>query len=456
MTDLVLGQNARPFHVSTILPAPPPSGQGMCVGFTFTVVRAAVSRKSQPLPIRPLGPLNGKTNDRYLCYREGHGVSIRALLRSSTPLAENAIVPRMTRQGDYCPDAALGGSKTNGGSPMKRDVILRILELLAVVGLLMGAFTVPVRAAETIKVTVPVPSTTFVPLYHARAAGYFAEEGLDVDIVIVPGTGSVQAVLTRDSHFALAPGTHQLIAYERGQRLIAAMSILTRNSVNIVMHKDVARERGVTEQTPLPEKIRALRGLKLSGFATGAFAHQVMVHYLLKAGLDPQKDVQIIGLGTAPSLLLALEKRQIDAFATGTPVPEAAAARGLGVMIVDNSAGDDPDFAEFMMDVLLMLPETAKQRPDLVRKVVRALLRANVWLLEHPAEAALPAMKPVLSRIDDAVILAGIQKVRLGIPRDGRVTERAVALTQEFLRRIGAIKSVIPYSQLVTNEFLPR
>jgi len=65
-------------------------------------------------------------------------------------------------------------------------------------------------------------------------------------------------------------------------------------------------------------------------------------------------------------------------------------------------------------------------------------------------------MKPVLGRLDDAVILAGIQKVRLGIPRDGRITERAVTLTQDFLRRVGAIKSVIPYDQVVTNEFLPR
>ena len=153
---------------------------------------------------------------------------------------------------------------------------------------------------------------------------------------------------------------------------------------------------------------------------------------------------------------VGLEKRQIDAFVMGTPLPEAAAARGFGVMIVDNSAGEDPDFAEFMMDVLLAPPEIVKQQPALVRKVVRSLVRSNVWLLDHPAEEALPAMRPVLGRVDDAVILSGIQKVRLGIPRDGRITERAVLLTQEFLRRVGAIKSVVPYDQIVTNEFLPR
>lgn len=338
---------------------------------------------------------------------------------------------------------------------MKR-VTVRIVASIVASGLLAGAFAGPVRGAEKIKITVPVPSTTFAPLYYARAAGYFTDEGLDVEIVVVPGAGSVQAVFARDSHFAMAPGTHQLIAYERGQRLLAVMSILTRLSVNVVMHKDVARERGITEKSSLADKVRALKGLKISGFATGALAHQVIVYHLLKVGLDPQKDVQIVGLGTAPALLVALEQRQIDAFATGTPVPEAAAARGLGVMVVDNSAGEDPDFAEFMMDVLMVPPETVKQRPELVRKVVRALLRANAWLLDHPAEEALPAMKTVLGRLDDAVILAGIQKVRLGIPRDGRITERAVTLTQEFLRRVGMLKAVIPYDQIVTNEFLPR
>jgi len=126
------------------------------------------------------------------------------------------------------------------------------------------------------------------------------------------------------------------------------------------------------------------------------------------------------------------------------------------VVIADNAAGEDPDFTEFMMDVLVASPETVKQQPELVRKVVRALLRSNAWLLDHPAEQAVPIMKPVLGRLDETIILVGLQKTRLGIPRDGRVTERAVTLTQEFLRKVGALKTTIPYDQLVTNEFLPR
>lgn len=338
---------------------------------------------------------------------------------------------------------------------MKR-ITIWIVAALVLVAVSAAGSVGPAWGAEKITITIPAVTTTFAPLYHARAAGYFADEGLDVEIVVIAGPASLQAVIAGDAQFALIPGTYQLLAYEKGQRLVAVMSVLTRNSINLVMHKDVARAKGITDKSPLAEKIRALKGLKLAGSTPGGFSHQMLVYYVLKAGLDPQKDVEIVGLGTDPARLAALEQRQVDVFATGTPTPEAAVARGFGVMVVDNSAGEDPDFAEFMMDVLLAPPATVKQQPALVGKMVRALLKSNAWLLDHPAEQAVPSMKPALGRLDDSLILAGLRKTRLGIPRDGRVTERAVTLTQEFLRKVGVLKTVIPYDQLVTHEFLPR
>jgi NitT/TauT family transport system substrate-binding protein len=335
-------------------------------------------------------------------------------------------------------------------------IAARRVAALVVVGLLSIVPAESARGAEKIKITVPAAVTTFAPLYHARAAGYFAEEGLDVEVVVIPGPASLQAVIAGDAQFALIPGTYQLMAQDKGQRLPAVMSILTRNSINIVMHKDVARAKGITDKSPLAEKIKALKGLKLAGSTPGGFSHQVLLYYVLKTGLDPQKDVELVGLGSDPARLAALEQRQVDVMATASPAPETAVARGFGVMIVDNAAGEDPDFAEFMMDVLVVPPDTVKQQPGLIRKVVRALLRSNAWMLDHPAEQATSFMKPVLGRHDDATILMGLQKTRLGIPRDGRVTERAVTLTQDFLRKVGALKTTIPYDQVVTNEFLPR
>lgn len=330
---------------------------------------------------------------------------------------------------------------------------VRAIALVLLAGLVAPA-TAP--AAEKIKITIPAAAVTFASLYHAKAAGYFAEEGLDVEIVTVPGGGSLQALIAKDAQFCVTPGTYQMQAFEKGQPLLATATILNRNAINVVMHKDVAREKGITEKSPLADKIKALKGLKLSGTAVGSFSYQVMLYYLLKAGIDPQKDVELIGIGAGPPMVLALEQRKIDGFSTGTPIPEAAIARGFGVMIVDNAAGEDPDFAEFMMNSVMVHPDYARQNPEVVRKVIRALLKASRWLLDHSPEEAVPSMKVFLGRLDDKVLADGVRKTRLGIPRDGRITERAVVLTEDFMIKIGALKARIPYDKLVTHDFLPR
>jgi ABC-type nitrate/sulfonate/bicarbonate transport system substrate-binding protein len=332
---------------------------------------------------------------------------------------------------------------------MKIPVVVLVLALgLAAPG--------PVPAQEKVKVTIPAAAVTFASLYHAKAANYFAEEGLDVEIVTVAGGGALQALIAKDAQFCVAPSTYQLQAWEKGQKLIATGSILSRNSINLVMHKDAAKDKGITDKSPLTDKIKALKGLKVSGVAVGSFSYQVMLYYLLKAGIDPQKDVELIGIGAGPAMVVALEQRKIDAFATGTPIPDAAVARGFGVMIVDNAAGEDPDFSEFMMNSVIVHPDYAKAHAATVRKFMRAMVRANRWIAERPAEEAVASMKPFLGRLDDAIILAGLRKVRPGVPPNGRITERASKLTQDFMIKIGALKSPIPYADLVTHEFLPK
>jgi NitT/TauT family transport system substrate-binding protein len=333
---------------------------------------------------------------------------------------------------------------------------MRRRPLALVLAVTLALVPAAARAAERVKVTLPAAAVTFASLYHAKSAGYFDQEGLDVEIVTVPGGGSLQALIARDAQVCLTPGTYQMQAHEKGQPLVATATILARNAINLVMHKDVARERGITDKTPLAEKIKGLKGLKVSGTAVGSFSYQMMLYYLLKAGIDPRKDVEMIGIGAGPAMVLALEQRKVDAFATGTPIPDAAVARGFGVMVVDNAAGEDPDFAEFMMNSVIVHPDYLKSHGETIRAFNRALHKASLWLLDHPAEEGVASMKPFLGRLDDKVILEGLRKTRLGIPRSPRISEKSVQLTEEFLLKIGALKGRIGYDKLVSNDYLPR
>ena len=336
---------------------------------------------------------------------------------------------------------------------MSRLLMVLLAAVLAAPGVLPPASA---AAAEKVKVTIPATALTFAPLFLAKGIGFFAEEGLDVEIVDTPGARSVQAVLSKDADFSLAPGTYQISTHAQGQRLLSVASILTRNSINVVMHKAAAAERGITEKTPLAERIRALKGLKMSGVAPGSFSYQVLLYYILQAGLDPKTDVTLVGVGSSGALLPALEQRQIDVFATGVPIPDAAVHRGFGVMLVNNAMGEDPAFQEFMMNVVMVRPDMVQQKPELVRRMVRALVRANRWIREHKPEEGLPHVRAFVPRLDPPVIEAALRAVWHGVPPDGRVTERAVELTQDFMLNIGAVKEKVPYAALVSNDFLPK
>ena len=92
---------------------------------------------------------------------------------------------------------------------------------------------------------------------------------------------------------------------------------------------------------------------------------------------------------------------------------------------------------------------------------VKALVRSNAWMLDHPAEQALRFMKPVLSGLDDPIILAGVQKVRLGIPRDGRITDESLEKGSGYTdldlaarRAVQITHQILPLPQAFPNPTL--
>lgn len=93
---------------------------------------------------------------------------------------------------------------------------MRARVAIATALVLLAGLIAPIEASaqlQKIKITVPAAAVTFVSLYHARTAGYFADEGLDVEIITVAGGGSLQALIARDAQFMVGPATYQIEAH---------------------------------------------------------------------------------------------------------------------------------------------------------------------------------------------------------------------------------------------------
>jgi NitT/TauT family transport system substrate-binding protein len=234
------------------------------------------------------------------------------------------------------------------------------------------------------------------------------------------------------------------------------MSALNKLFINWAMHKEAAKSKGVTESMPLADRMKSLKGLTIGVTNPGALTAHLAAFVVRKAGYNPQQDVNIVPVGAGPTWLAALENRKVDVALTAPPVPETAISRGFAIMFINNAKGEDPSIPEFLMENLIARPETVAKDPDLVRRMVRALTRANQWALKSTPEQVADALKPFMAKTPPDLLLAGAAAVLPTLSSDGRVSERSFQTTQEILEQAGMLKKRVSYSELVTNEFLAK
>ena len=311
-------------------------------------------------------------------------------------------------------------------------------------------------AAKRVIITQAVESLAFVSNYVARANGYFVDEGLAVEVISTRGGGpDIKANLAGHADFSVAAGTYQINAVKAGGRLVAVMSCLNKSIVNSAIRKDVAKKLGITANTPYKEKLAKLKGLIVGATRPGALTYNQGEYWIRQAGFTPNKEVKLIGAGAGPVLIAALERNKIQIAIQTIPVPETAIFRGNAIPFITNSAGEDSEMDQFMMEVLLVRPDYAKKNPDTVRKVVRALLKANNWISKHTSEQIRERIQLYFAKTDKRLLRTSIAAVKKAVSLDGKVTQRAVDITQNLLIAAGKLKKPFPRSVLVSDAFLP-
>jgi len=321
----------------------------------------------------------------------------------------------------------------------------------------LGGLAIPAdaQAPRKVKMTIPVVAHSMTPVYIAQTKGFFAEEKLEPDITSTGGGGpDIRALIAGDVEFSFTTGDNVILAQQEGKRLLMVMSGLNKVFINWAMHRETAKAKGVTESMPLAEKIKTLKGLSVGVTNPGALTAHLAAFVIRKAGYNPQQDVQIVPIGAGPTWLAALENRKVDVALTAPPVPETAISRGFAIMFINNAKGEDPSIPEFLMENLIARPETVAKDPDLVRRMVRALTRANRWALQSPPEQVADALKPFMAKTPPELLLAGAAAVLPALSKDGRTSERSFQVTQDILEQAGILKKRVPYAELVTNEFL--
>ncbi|WP_295640670.1 ABC transporter substrate-binding protein [uncultured Methylibium sp.] len=245
---------------------------------------------------------------------------------------------------------------------LQRSVRRRSWALLAGVGL--GALVAPASALTLAIAAGP----GFTPVQLAKVQGYFAAEGLTLDVIrCVNGRRCLQHLLEGEAELAtVADAPIVLASFARSDFAIVA-AVATSASEN----KVVARaDRGI--RTPAD-----LKGKRI-GVVKGTSGHYFTDSYLLYHGIEPSQ-VTLVPLDPANQVVL-LARGEVDAVGSYEPMGYQARRR-LG-----DQAVFLPTPKLFNIHFNLVAKKGAVSDADL-KKLLRAMQRAARMMREEPARA---------------------------------------------------------------------
>ena len=213
----------------------------------------------------------------------------------------------------------------------------------------------------------PQANLPFVAVYMAEARGFFADEGLDVEIRHSTQGEHGQLLLAGEVDFTTATAAQALRQRANGLPVRAIALFGQRGDQGFVVHADSGIE------TPGDFEGRSV------GFKGGVVPAELLA-LLATAGLEPD-DVQLQAVGFDERVFI---ERQVDVF----PVflnNEPNRIRNAGVEI---RVFDPADHGIATLGVTYLVhDETAVERRELAERFLRAALRGAHYAASHPEEA---------------------------------------------------------------------
>ena len=216
---------------------------------------------------------------------------------------------------------------------------------------------------KKVRVSIPGANVTYLPFYAAKDKGYYKEESLDIEFILMPASLASTAVLTGDIDYNGAV-TGVVAAAVRGQP-IKAVIFTMRSPVQGLMAK------------PDIKDLQQLKGRKIGVSSPGSTTDLSTRHILRRQGFEFGRDYSIVYIATEPGRLAALETGVLDAAMLSVPENIIARQRGF------NELALSADFMEFPQNGFGASNKKIKENPEEITRMVRATLRGLAFVSDN-------------------------------------------------------------------------
>ena len=224
-----------------------------------------------------------------------------------------------------------------------------------------------------------------LPWSVALGQKYFEEQGLEPKgFNFDTGGKSIAALIGGSADFAANALEHAIKARVQGKDLVYVFSSTRLPGFGLIV---------ASSQKGEIKSVADLKGKPVGVSGIGVASHVLLDYMLKKNGVDP-KDVKVIavGLSTMPP---ALEGGKIVAGMAGEPFFSRLIARGAGFSLGNMSSLKETQAilgGEYAFSGAITRPDVIQKRPQVVQKVVTALVKASHFIQTRTPEEIVAAI----------------------------------------------------------------
>jgi len=313
-----------------------------------------------------------------------------------------------------------------------RETKLKLFVACLTLALITASQNIWAQGLEKVRIGMPSLSLSFVAPRVAYARGFFREEGLDAEIIRIATNVGIVAVTTKEIGYTTAVGAG-LRSAVRGLP-IKVLTFFNGRPLHVLVAKP--------EIKSIPDLRR-----KVIGFAGYGDSTEFMLRAILqRSALDMEKDVQPFGVSGSGQRLGALLAGKLDAAVLPPPFNFEAESKGFIRLMAA------ADVFETSVSGLALHVDTLRDKPHQVKKMLRALLKAQNFIRGNKTESVRVIENWL--KLDPGIAQASYDIYVKGMSLNGIVPERVLETDIERARKEQQVKETVPVGKIVDFTML--
>lgn len=300
-----------------------------------------------------------------------------------------------------------------------------------------------VKKLDKVRVGEVTHSVFYAPQYAAIANGFFAEEGIEIELSNLQGADKVMsAVLSNQIEIGFCGPEASIYVFNEGREdYPQVFAQMTQRDGSFLVGKDKVDEF----------KWEQLKGKTVIPGRRGGVPYMTFEYLIKQNGLDPATDLVLddsIQFSLMAGAFSGSDAEYVTLFEPTASMIEAE-NKGYILTSVGEESGDIPYTAYCAKTSYIA------ENEDLIERFTKALYKGLQWVEEHTPEEIAEVILDQFPDTDVAMLASSVERYKSidAWKSDPAMTEESYNRLQDIMEEAGELDKRAPFDKIVNNTF---